>query len=233
MIENIKHIGIFMIVAQTFMHFAAGKQYEKYMKIIAGIIVLLMFVRPFSISGEDFAKLWQQEMIRMTDQIESRNDIWQKNISESKYETEDTVVRRIEEEIRRKLNEETVLGEYKVTSVAIKWKKDADQMPVVDYIRIILRQAADDGETLRAGDKIDPVLIKRVQVDIQAETEKQETEEEWQDSGLNPEDERYSTGQGKAGQTESIKQMREYRSLFAEILGIAEEKVEVVADAGW
>ena len=47
MIEHIKQIGLFMIVTQTFIHVAAGKQYEKYVKIIAGVIVLLLFVRPF------------------------------------------------------------------------------------------------------------------------------------------------------------------------------------------
>ena len=42
MIEHIKQIGLFMIVTQTFIHVAAGKQYEKYVKIIAGVIVLLL-----------------------------------------------------------------------------------------------------------------------------------------------------------------------------------------------
>ena len=57
--RTIKQIGLFMIVTQTFIHVAAGKQYEKYVKIIAGVIVLLLFVRPFSSSEGDIIEQWQ------------------------------------------------------------------------------------------------------------------------------------------------------------------------------
>ena len=58
MIENIKRIGLFMIVAQTVIHFAAGQQYEKYMRIVAGVIVLLLFITPFSSYRGNAAEEW-------------------------------------------------------------------------------------------------------------------------------------------------------------------------------
>ena len=76
MIEHIKQIGLFMIVTQTFIHVAAGKQYEKYVKIIAGVIVLLLFVRPFSSSEGDIIEQWQEEMERMTSEMEQRSGTW-------------------------------------------------------------------------------------------------------------------------------------------------------------
>ena len=47
MLQTIREIGIFMIVAQAIVHFAPGKQYEKYVKSISGVIVLLLFLKPF------------------------------------------------------------------------------------------------------------------------------------------------------------------------------------------
>ena len=44
LIELIKRIGIFMIAAQAVLHFTPGQKYEKYIKLIVGMMVLLQFV---------------------------------------------------------------------------------------------------------------------------------------------------------------------------------------------
>ena len=55
MLKNIREIGIFMIAAQTVIHFAPGRQYEKYIKSVSGIIILLLFLRPFlQLSGAEW-----------------------------------------------------------------------------------------------------------------------------------------------------------------------------------
>lgn len=47
MLQNIREIGIFMIVAQAIVHFAPGRQYEKYIKSISSVIILALFLKPF------------------------------------------------------------------------------------------------------------------------------------------------------------------------------------------
>lgn len=45
-LDFMKHIGIFIICAQTMLHFVAGKSYEKYVKLLIGIIILAQFIVP-------------------------------------------------------------------------------------------------------------------------------------------------------------------------------------------
>lgn len=47
MLQNIRQIGIFMVAAQAVVHFAPGRQYEKYIKFISSVIILLLFIKPF------------------------------------------------------------------------------------------------------------------------------------------------------------------------------------------
>ena len=75
--ENIRQIGIFMIVAQTVIHFAAGQKYEKYLKIIAGVIILLQFISPFMSSSGDILARCQEEMRIAAEQAERQSSMWQ------------------------------------------------------------------------------------------------------------------------------------------------------------
>ena len=51
-IEIIRKIGIFMIAAQVMIHLVPDKRYEKYIKLITGVIILAMLIQPFS-GGEN------------------------------------------------------------------------------------------------------------------------------------------------------------------------------------
>ena len=77
-LEFMKRIGIFIICAQSFLHFTAGKSYEKYVKLLIGMMILAQFVVPVRalfLSGEN-AELWeeverfQSELEEMTGDIE-------------------------------------------------------------------------------------------------------------------------------------------------------------------
>ena len=77
-LEFMKRIGIFIICAQSFLHFTAGKSYEKYVKLLIGMMILAQFVVPVRalfLSGEN-AELWeeverfQRELEEMTGDIE-------------------------------------------------------------------------------------------------------------------------------------------------------------------
>ena len=234
MIENIKRIGLFMIVAQTFIHFAAGRQYEKYMKIIAGVIVLLLFAQPFVSRNMDFIQQWQLEMNRMTEQIEQQNRTWKQNMPDMDHGTESDIIRRFEEEIKTKLNREVHMENCLVTDVVIKWE-NGDQSGVWDEwektigsVRVILLKTAQEDAELRKGSDVDSVFIEKIQVDVLSEKEEDKDAEGAPDGEMHLKDDRTEKMHG----TYREKETGEYRRMFAEVLGIEEEQVEVIYGGG-
>ena len=71
-----KGIGIFILCAQSFMHFAAGKTYEKYVKLLIGVMILAQFIVPVRalFLGSENAQMWdeiehfREEMERMAEE---------------------------------------------------------------------------------------------------------------------------------------------------------------------
>lgn len=61
-LEYMKRIGIFIVCAQSFMHFAAGKSYEKYIRLLIGVMILGQFIVPVRalFLGGDSAELWEE-----------------------------------------------------------------------------------------------------------------------------------------------------------------------------
>lgn len=62
-LEEIRSIGIFIICAQAVIHFRPKASYEKYLKVLTAIIVLVMLITPcFEIlgNGEDFLGSMEQ-----------------------------------------------------------------------------------------------------------------------------------------------------------------------------
>lgn len=271
MLESIRQIGVFMIVAQTVMHFAASGQYEKYMKIIAGVIVLLLFVRPF-ISGSDGQVMkWQEEMTHIMEQIEERSVDFG-NMAYEGGSTEALVIRQIEEEITRRLNAaaghgcrvvkttieltgqekgdyvigEAGVGEYVFERVRVTVRSQSgsgersavltkssesgvDQVEQTGRSGVDEGQSAEgikqseksegtwsrenDGESMAAKDEEDRIRIGEITVKVGAET---------------------GTEQAMAdGWEETDENMQELKQLFAQTLGIAEDRVEVVYLGGW
>lgn len=226
MLENIRRIGIFMIAAQTVMHFAAGKQYEKYMKIIAGVIVLLLFITPFVSSNEDIIAKWQEEAEKIGEQSAYINSIWQSEEYSGSY-TETVALKKIEREVKVRLNEMIADRECYIEDVAIELKETGNNMSfgteADDYgwefqcVRITLRkQAISEDEATEDGNQDnDPVRnIQSIEIE---EIEIGETKA--------PDTEREETKGAAYGID-----IEEYRSLFAQALGISEDRVEVSYD---
>ena len=155
MLDSIRQIGIFMIVAQTVTHFAANGKYEKYMKIIAGVIVLLLFVRPF-ISGSDGKVMkWQEEIAHIMEQIEAGSG----DFGDMAYgggSTESLVIRQLEEEITRRLNEAAAGHSCRVvkTTIELTGQEKGDSgigetrvgEYVFDHVRVTVRSQSGLGE---------------------------------------------------------------------------------------
>lgn len=71
-LDSLKNIGVFILCAQCLMHFTAGKAYEKYVKLLIGIMVLAQFtVQARAVFlGADNAGLWE-EIERFQRELES------------------------------------------------------------------------------------------------------------------------------------------------------------------
>ncbi len=61
-LDFMKGIGIFILCAQSFMHFAAGKTYEKYVKLLIGVMILAQFIVPVRalFLGSENAQMWEE-----------------------------------------------------------------------------------------------------------------------------------------------------------------------------
>ena len=214
-LDNIRRIGMFMIVAQTVLHFAAGKQYEKYMKVITGVIVLLMFIGPFVSGSEVFAEDWQAEFERIESQIKMQNVAW-REMPYTAGSLETAALRQIEEEIRSRLDVLAAESGVRVTSVTIDLEetdKDAGVLTegrsfVFRRVKVTVQDAADDSaDTYNGG------IIRIEEITIGQEAGADDAQEEGdvleQDAGI-----------------------KEYQHLFAQTLGIADDRVEVTYRGG-
>ena len=216
-VENIRRIGIFMIAAQTAMHFAAGKQYEKYMKIVTGVIILLLFIGPFASSSGNSMADWQTEVERLEQQMQSNLQ------QEMPYVTsplETVALQQIEAEIRKRLNDAIPDLNCIVTDVVIDLEEtggginagtsEGERNWAFQCVKVTLRRvtAADDTD----GNDDRSIRIEEITVGsgLETETEQQETQDSDRDA-----------------------QIREYQHLFAQALGITDDKVEVTYHGGW
>lgn len=259
MLENIRRIGIFMIAAQTVMHFAAGKQYEKYMKIIAGVIVLMLFIGPFVSTSENLAVKWQKEAERLTEQVEKqmaqqmeRHNSMQ-GMSYAGNSVEAVTLRQIEEEMKGRFNEMIAEGRYRVADVAVELDETGESGGhdlTFRRVRIALRRVTDDtvystdenmNELSDINTNIDEESLSDGNGQGQSDNSTGKTiqiEEIIVGEGKEERTERRGTAQKAADEKEEQELAQdadawEYRRLFAQMLGIAQDRVEVICDGEW
>lgn len=218
-VENIRRIGIFMIAAQTVMHFAAGKQYEKYMKIITGIIVLLLFVTPFVSSSDSSIIDWQTELERMEQQMQSN---MQTEMSYIASPTQTVILRQIEEEVKERMNDMISERACIVTDVEIVLEETdegsdggaqkAERSFTFRSVKVMLQ----DKVTYNSGNMRQSGTIRIDEITVGHDPQLREDAVDGEAQGLSRDDE-----------------TDEYRQLFAQILGISADKVEVIYHGGW
>lgn len=210
-VDNIGRIGVFMIVARTVIHFAAGEQYEKYMKAITGVIVILLFLAPFSDSGEDVREYWQEQAEELERRMQEQDDQTGR-LSYGLYPAEAAAMERIEEEIGARLNDAVSDSEYRVADVEIELEEAASEAgsPAVRkwefaHVRVTVERAETYGAAQPAGEL--PVRVDRITVGEGTERGGHETDgaDEEQSAGL-----------------------QECRRIFAQTLGVAADEVEVI-----
>lgn len=141
-VELIKKIGIFMIAAQAVIHFAPGQKYEKYIKLIVGIMILLQFLTP---------------VYRMLSKTALEESDWSKLISDALEEDAagetagsefiaDTVINQLEEEIKFRLNQELNGENYTITGVKVSMRTSEAQegngitQYELERVRVVVRR---------------------------------------------------------------------------------------------
>ena len=145
-LEYMKKIGIFIVCAQSFLHFSAGKPYEKYVKLLVGIMILAQFsipLRAVFLKGGN-GELWEEvERFQKELEEEAGRIVWD-------YEGEDEAANALEKEIGMKLG--PAAGEY---GFAIKEVKVYGEPPKVE---VVIQSGGKKGgrisvEKIRVGNK--------------------------------------------------------------------------------
>lgn len=179
MLQNIREIGIFMILAQAVVHFSPGRQYEKYIKSVSGVIILLLFLRAIiQMTGGQ----WQNPSIildRLKEGVETQ-DFSALSTRAQANSVEDRVKRCMEEEIATRLNRELAGDPCSVKRVYLTSTEPSLSVEVV-----IVEKERDDGR----------ITVEEIALD-----------------------------DGREGEKEKL---YAYRLLFAGLLDLDEEQVEV------
>lgn len=210
MVDNIRRIGMFMIVAQTVIHFAAGSRYEKYMKVITGIIVLAMFIGPPASSSGVQIVDWEEQMGRLEQQMREQRELYEETTGTAGT-LETAALRQIEEEVKTRLNDAIADDGGRVTHVSIALEetgKDEDGK-VRDWVFRRVEVTVEQGrEEPAEGSAAEPIRIDPIRVGNDAD------------------------GQKESGGVEQDARIRAYRTAFAQSLGITEDRVEVTELGG-
>lgn len=192
MLETIRQIGIFMIAAQAVVHFAPGRQYEKYIKSVSGIIILLLFLKPvLQLAGA----AWEEPQALM-EKWEELTDMPDFSVKTQTGGVTKEVIARMESEVRDRLNRELTGEVYFVNRVSIRLVPDpgAEAGVLLPEITVFLREKAGEEESGQI--EIEEIVI------------------------------------GQPRETDTGEPFLSYRSRFAALLEMEEERVEVRPDGG-
>lgn len=124
MLQNIREIGIFIIAAQAVVHFAPGKQYEKYIKSISGVIILVLFLKPFvQLAGGQ----WQAPSA-VLERLQEAGKLTEISVDPAAADggVETAVTGRMEKEIADRLNRELAADICLVKEVELSLKEGTE-----------------------------------------------------------------------------------------------------------
>lgn len=158
MLKTIQEIGIFMIAAQAVVHFAPSVQYEKYIKSISGVIILLLFLKPFlQLAGG----MWEEpeEILKRMTELTDLPDL-----PETVQTTcvGDVMASRMEKEIMTLLNQDMEEEPCYVMSVVVRLEEE--QMPFVEI-------------TIGKKEKKDLIVVEEITIGEAKNGEKAEEEQ--------------------------------------------------------
>lgn len=187
-----KRASIFMILSQALIHFRPNPSYEKYFKFLAGIMTVVIFVIPFmELLRSGMMEKYQacvDEYTAYLEEVSSRQLTVEMTPSQS-------YLRMMEEEIKKKLNNDTIIEGYEAKRVELLGISGDGEIAEEDC-RIKIYVSSIDTE-------ISPIRIDKI--GLQDDNGRQE-----------------NAGGSGAG--------KEFTQRAAQILGMEEDRVEVVID---
>ena len=149
MLDTIREIGVFMIAAQAVVHFAPGRQYEKYIKSVSGILILLLFLKPvLQLAGA----VWEEPR-ELMEKWEELADIPDFSAELETGGVTGEVTDRMETALKEQLNRELTGDAYCVSRVSIRLMQDsgAEAGTLQPAITIFLRERAQEEEGRQIG----------------------------------------------------------------------------------
>ncbi len=190
MLETIRQIGVFMIAAQAVVHFAPGRQYEKYIKSVSGIMILLLFLKPVLQSA---GAEWEEPRA-LLEKWEASADLPDFSVKMQTGGVTEEVAARMETALMGRLNRELTGEAYFVSRVSLRLVQDpgAEAGTLLPEITVFLRERAE----AEAGRRIE---IGEIVI-------------------------------GQTPETDAGEPFSSYRSRFAVLLEMEEERVEVRPD---
>lgn len=155
-LEFMKSIGIFLVCAQSVVHFVGGKSYEKYVKLLIGFMLLAQFivpVRTFFLGGEK-GEIWnevehfQQEM----EQVMAESKIM---AAESQ---EDWRLQQVEQQLQEEMTE-------RLGASAAEYGYEIESVRIMEEPSVICI-------VLSAGNKKGSIQINKISIGEQSEKTK-------------------------------------------------------------
>lgn len=127
--QTVKQIGIFIICAQMIMHFKPSAKYEKYLKLLISVMVMVQILMPLVnfISGKNDDYFWtnveriQTEIDKSMEQLEIENAI-----------NEDNIINQTLGEIKSRINN-TLKGE-KMRVISVEYLEDNGDEKLIFYM---------------------------------------------------------------------------------------------------
>ncbi len=155
MLDTIREIGIFMIAAQAVVHFAPGRQYERYIKSVSGMIVLLLFLKPvLQLAGV----VWEEPQM-LVERWEAFADMPDFSGSAQTADATGEVVDRMAEKLKERLNRELEGEPYFVSRVSIRFtqEQDAETGTLLPEVEIRIKERTGKEESGQIG--IEEIVI--------------------------------------------------------------------------
>ena len=116
LLSILKETAIFMLASQLILHFSVEKQYEKYGKMIAALVVLTQLAIPvLSFFQKDLASDFREKMERM----EAQNEIFSRQLEEMEGMEENLVEEGLFSSVEQRLEPEASSARVRICSVRL------------------------------------------------------------------------------------------------------------------
>ncbi|MCM1045791.1 MAG: stage III sporulation protein AF [Candidatus Gastranaerophilales bacterium] len=105
-LRSICQIGIFMVCAQAIVHFRPDKSYEKYMKLLVSVMILVQIFQPIGslLRGDGGEEFWER-MQRFQRQLEQGMEQAQGEAARSEELLEEMTLQQLQERLEEQLEE--------------------------------------------------------------------------------------------------------------------------------